>query len=279
MKELFVTDLDGTLLGADSRVSHRSAAILRELSAEGALITVATARTPATVVPLMKECGLTLPQIVMTGAGLWNPVEGRYMSMQHLAVDDATTVVDTVTGCGLHPLLYRLDPAGSVLDLYYVPGEMPLSERRFVDDRSRLALKTVHAVESVAPLAAADGNVLVLALGPAERVRRAEAMLRGIDTLSVARYDDPVYSGVEFLEVFGPEVSKASALMRLKVLLGVEKVTVFGDSSNDLSMMDVADRSVAVGNASDAVRERADIVIGPNTDDCVARFIAAQFTR
>mgnify|MGYP002508316131 CR=1 FL=1 len=41
----YVSDLDGTLLGSDSRVSQRSAELITELSARGALITVATART------------------------------------------------------------------------------------------------------------------------------------------------------------------------------------------------------------------------------------------
>lgn len=59
----------------------------------------------------------------------------------------------------------------------------------------------------------------------------------------------------------------------LKEKLGAEKLTVFGDNLNDLPMFDIADTAVAVANAHDAVCEAADIRIGPNTDDSVARYI------
>lgn len=42
---LYVSDMDGTLLGADSRVSELSREIISGLSRQGHNITVATART------------------------------------------------------------------------------------------------------------------------------------------------------------------------------------------------------------------------------------------
>ena len=72
MKKLFITDLDGTLLNSESQVSHRSAKIISDLSQHGTLITVATARTPATVERLLQNTLTTPPAIVMTGASLWD---------------------------------------------------------------------------------------------------------------------------------------------------------------------------------------------------------------
>ena len=85
-RTLYISDLDGTLLGADSRVSQRSTAILNELVRRGVMFTCATARTPATVQPLLsgiRQSVFTdaegmqrpLPAIVMTGAGMWNRAE------------------------------------------------------------------------------------------------------------------------------------------------------------------------------------------------------------
>ena len=72
-KTLYVSDLDGTLLGEDSRLSAVTVATLNHVIGElGGLFTVATARTPATVVPLMSQVHSTLPFIVMSGAALWN---------------------------------------------------------------------------------------------------------------------------------------------------------------------------------------------------------------
>jgi len=48
---------------------------------------------------------------------------------------------------------------------------------------------------------------------------------------------------------------------------------VFGDNRNDLSMMRIADHSVAVANAYDEVKAQADEVIGCNDDDAVVKWI------
>ena len=50
-------------------------------------------------------------------------------------------------------------------------------------------------------------------------------------------------------------------------------MVVFGDNRNDIAMMQAADYSVAMGNAFPEVKEAASEVIGPNTDDSVARWI------
>ena len=71
-RHLFLSDLDGTLLNESSRISDNSSRIISELSHRGALISVATARTPATVDPLMRDTFTTIPAITMTGAALWN---------------------------------------------------------------------------------------------------------------------------------------------------------------------------------------------------------------
>ena len=53
--ELFVTDLDGTLLNSHKEVSIKSIEILNKLIDDGVNFTVATARTPATVVDLLQD--------------------------------------------------------------------------------------------------------------------------------------------------------------------------------------------------------------------------------
>ncbi|MDD6621873.1 MAG: HAD hydrolase family protein, partial [Bacteroidales bacterium] len=54
-KVLYVSDLDGTLLNDRSVVSERSAQLLQAAIDRGALFTIATARTPATVDGLMSQ--------------------------------------------------------------------------------------------------------------------------------------------------------------------------------------------------------------------------------
>ena len=85
MSTLYVSDLDGTLLNAESKVSDESAALINSAIADGALFSVATARTPATVSRLLKDVHINVPLIVMTGAAIWDMARNRYL---HVAFHD-----------------------------------------------------------------------------------------------------------------------------------------------------------------------------------------------
>ena len=81
-----MSDLDGTLLNEDSVLSGDTIAMLNRIIEElGGLFTVATARTPATVVPLMQQVHANLPFIVIGGSAMWNPVTGSYENTHGIA--------------------------------------------------------------------------------------------------------------------------------------------------------------------------------------------------
>lgn len=66
--------------------------------------------------------------------------------------------------------------------------------------------------------------------------------------------------------------SKGSAVRALADELGItlDEVATFGDSENDLSMIEAVPNSVAVSNASDQIRDAARWHIGSSADDAVA---------
>ena len=78
MKTLYITDLDGTLLDANSQVSAEAVEVLNPMLDDGLLFTVATARTPATVVPMLSQLHTRLPFIVLNGAATWDSQKGDY---------------------------------------------------------------------------------------------------------------------------------------------------------------------------------------------------------
>lgn len=88
-RTLYVSDLDGTLLNRQSVLSETTIATLnRILQEKKALFTIATARTPATVVDLMKEVKCSLPFVLMAGAVLWNDSKQNYERVR--AIPSAT---------------------------------------------------------------------------------------------------------------------------------------------------------------------------------------------
>lgn len=105
---LYVSDMDGTLLDNNSLVSPRSAEIISTLSREGALITVATARTPATVDPLLANTFTRCPAIVMTGAALWGRQRRQIVDPVILPHGVAAEIVDKFREVALDPFIYTI---------------------------------------------------------------------------------------------------------------------------------------------------------------------------
>lgn len=271
-RTLFVSDLDGTLLGADSRVSPRSVQMLNEAVGRGALFTVATARTPATVVPLMQNVRMSLPAIVMTGAAAYETAHGFYTSCSTIADTVADEIEAAVRACGVTPFRYTMGPDG-VLDTYY-SGTVPSdAEQLFIDQRKHMVLKRMHINEPAAAPRLPESTIMFFAMGPMERISDAACRLRAAGCCSVSCYTDSTFPGMGLLEVFRLGVSKAAAIRRLAAELRVDSITVFGDNLNDLPMMEIADTAIAVANAAPEVLAAADLVIGSNTDDSVARHI------
>ena len=277
MKTLYVSDMDGTLLGADSQVSERSRSIIAELSDAGALITVATARTPATVGPLLRGTRMRPPAVVMTGAALWRPQRG-YEHVRYMQPADTRSSLEACAGCGVHPFVYTMGPDG-VLDVYH-GADAPLNraEQSFYDQRRHLALKRFHLRQPL-PDTALERTILLCALGHLDRTDAAAVELASRTRCAVQSYPDAIDRSTGILEVFAPGVSKAAAIELVRTLTGAERTVAFGDNLNDLPMLEAADVAVAVENALPAVRQAADTVTGPNSADSVALYIAADFNK
>ena len=275
---LYVSDMDGTLLGPDSRISAESARIISELSREGALITVATARTPATVVPLMRDTFIRPQAIVMTGAAGWDWAIAAFCDMRFITADHAAHILDRCAASGIFPFCYTLRPDARMLDVYHAGTNLSKAERSFYDQRCHLTLKKFHLGTPLPP-DKYGRTLLFYAMGPRESIEPLAEGLRSDTDLSVSCYPDIFNSDLANLELLAPGVSKADAIRRVAADCGAERIVVFGDNLNDLPMFAIADEAVAVGNAMPQVKEAADIVIEPNYTDAVARFIEADYRR
>lgn len=271
-KTLYVTDMDGTLLAPDSRVSNESARIITELSKRGAKITVATARTPATVEPLLKDTHTSLPAIVMTGASLWERQSKTYLRPCYIEQTIAEQIELLGAKYGVNLFQYTLGTDG-ILDVYH-QGEMSEQETVFVNDREDLQYKRFHLSHAYEN---SRLTALFFAMGERERIFALADELRRSVNCSVSNYVDIFGEDTGILEVFAPNVSKAEAVKALAEDIGADRVVVFGDNLNDIPMMQVADVAVAVGNALPEVKAIAHEIIGDNATDAVAQYIYDDF--
>jgi hydroxymethylpyrimidine pyrophosphatase-like HAD family hydrolase len=80
-----------------------------------------------------------------------------------------------------------------------------------------------------------------------------------------------------WLDIHHSNVCKGSALMELKAEIDAERVIVFGDGDNDLSMFASSDESFATDNALLHIKEAASDVIGHHDKDGVARYLRKRY--
>lgn len=277
-KTLYITDLDGTLLGPDGKMSATSVALLNHAIARGALVSVATARTPATVSSLLKDVNLQIPLVVMTGAALWDMKSGKYSDVQFFKPKQVDEIVKAYTapeeGGGF---LYTLAPGDNERDIMEIFHIGPINdvELSFMEERLGNPHKKFFVPPDGRSSLPSDISNAVLFFGMkndsvALRIKENLERIKGINPMY---YHDWHGDEIAEIEAFPAGASKAQAIQRLKKLTGADRVVVFGDNVNDLSMMGVADWSVAVANSIADVKRAADEIIGSNRADAVPRYI------
>lgn len=295
MKTLYVSDMDGTLLNSNTELSAASIEALNRAIASGALFTVATARTPATLSGLLRKVDMRLPAIVMTGATTWNPADNSYSNTHHFAPETAREVLQLYRSHRLPTFVYTL--RDKMINIYHL-GPLALQEKDFIVNRLHSPYKKFHLTplqqrqlecwqdenlpqnidkiweESFLniPPRLSDA-VLFFAMQPESIGIEVAQKLHNIPHINPVYYFDTIYPGNVMIEAFPEAATKAKALRSLADTLGVDRIVAFGDNINDIPMLKMADVAVAVDNAIPEVKEIADVVIGSNNDNAVAEYI------
>lgn len=275
-RTLYVSDLDGTLLGDDSKLSPTTVHLLNHLIDDlGVLFTVATARTPATVEPLMREVHAQLPFIVIGGAALWDSRRQDYHAVRAISPDDISRIADVFERHGLHPFIYRRH--GALLHTHH-SGAMSDQEQQFVLQRQGLPLKRFF-LNDTDYRHSPDEALLMFGLNRYSVLKVVADEVRQAAHCEVRVYHDNQDPQVGYLEICRAETTKARAIGRLAQQVEADRVVVFGDNRNDINMMQAATWSVAVDNAFDEVKAAANEIIGANTADAVPRWILDDIMR
>ena len=232
---LYVSDLDGTLLGEDSQLSAVTVATLNRIIGElGGLFTVATARTPATVVPLMQQVHARLPFIVIGGSAMWNPVT---MSYEHTrGIDDMTVnaVADVFDRRGAHPFIYRRHGKNLLHTHHY--GPLSTQEERFIAERQHLPLKQFF-LDDRDFRHSDDEALLIFSMNKYAVLKSiADDLRTSVPSCSVMVYHDIFDESEGYLEIFSAGTSKAAAIRDLARQLGAGRVVVPPTSASPWTM-------------------------------------------
>lgn len=274
---LYVVDLDGTLLQPDARLSPRTRALLAELLAAGAPITIASARSAVSMRPILDGLDLALPVVELNGAFLSVLATGAHYWVRSLRPQVAASVLDLFAGSGLPPFLSTYDGRR---DRLYAPPPANPGMRWYLDDRKALGDERLTPAADVR-VGLRDQVVCLTAIGERESVAALRDRVKSAwdESVQIQLWENEYSPGWYWLTVQDRLATKDAAVAELVVLrgLGDVEVVAFGDQANDAGLLAMAHRGVAVANAIPEILAVADEVIGPNTDDSVARYIQADW--
>ena len=252
---LIVMDLDGTLLNRSSKISPRTRAALERVSTAGVAIAVATGRGYILLKYFCKGLPLTGPQITFNGAIVVEPVSERPIFME------------TVPAAMIEPVLSFLREQ-DMFTCYFTDQDI------YVRGRSELEREVVPA-GLPQPIEEDDLEGLIhLPCVKLVAIARSER-ITALRTLAEERFGDRLYvtqTAPVLLEFLHPAVSKGAALREVirNLSLDPAQVIAFGDSHNDISMLQVAGMGVAMANASPEVQAVADQIAPSNEEDGIA---------
>lgn len=270
MKTLYVSDLDGTLLNGEQRLSEETVETVNAWIAEGGSFSVATARSWDSAGHLLEPLRLKLPVVLMNGVFLYDPVEKTYIVSNLLDRDTAYDIIEAEERIGLRPFIYTVN-GKSEFKIYY-KGLYNPSETSYVTNRLETGDERFRLVDrfDIPP----DEQIMeVNAIGTEAELEEACRLFRG-RTDALCHFGPDIYTpGYHWLEINHPRANKRDGVAQLKQLLQAGRIVCFGDNLNDLPMFEIADEKYAMGNAHPLVKEKATGVLATNSEHGVARYL------
>ena len=270
---VYVSDLDGTLLGPDGRLSPGSRAAIEQLLERGVQFTVASARSVISMRGALGDLALRLPVVCFNGGFVSDLSTLRHIEVFDLG-EDARAAWTMAKDLGLVPMVSTTD--GVSEDRVFIPHQRNPGVEWYVNDRQRAQDPRLRLVDE--PGEAIDQRVTCLTvIDRRERLEPYAAALASTfgDRLRPHLFDDLYTVGWSWLTVHAGQATKARAVRSVLEAAGLadRRLVAFGDQENDLPLLDAADHAVATANAAEAVKAVADEVIGHHQDDAVVKWM------
>ena len=175
----------------------------------------------------------------------------KIIAAEAVSQKSALEAVDAFRRHGLSCFVYTYEENG--ISIYY-EDEVLQAQTQYYSDRALESCEEVKLVEDVREVLAEKKPVYLAYTGFKEVLEPVCEELDNIEEISYSFYLN-VYNGWYCLEVFSEKASKKNALLKLQDLLKCQEIVVFGDNLNDISMIEIADRSYAPQNALEEVKK------------------------
>ena len=252
MIKLVATDIDGTIFIPEKEFTCGVKECISKLDSAGIKVVLVTGRMNAAATKIAQDLGLNTPVVSYQGGLVVE--NGKKLYERYLTEEQTGRILDWagVNGENIHINLYNDDILYSESDCYEV--------QRYCNN-----LHTEYNVKKFSEIKKDKINkLLAIDYSNPERISRYEKELQDIfPDLYIVK------STPYFLEFSNPEASKKCAVEFLQNYWGLKKeeILTIGDQNNDIALLQAGGIKVAMGNATDELKEIADYITDSVYDD------------
>lgn len=255
---LVVSDVDGTLVTHDKRLTDGARRAVQRLHDAGIGFTITSSRPPAGMRFLIEPLGIALPVGPFNGSSIVDP-QLKPIEQHFIPVDAARRSIELLERYGVDVWLFTSEQwVVRRDDGKYVPHE-----RNTIKFDPTYAGDLTPFVASACKIVGASADAPLL-----ERCEQAMQAALGGEASAVR-------SQSYYLDVTPPGRNKGTFVqaMARRLNIATESIATIGDMQNDLAMFRISGLSIAMGNATEDVKRQATHVTSSNDDEGFAAAI------
>lgn len=251
--KLLLFDLDGTLLRSDRTISDRTLAVLQECRKKGMLIGVSTSRGEQNALSFIEKLQ---PEVLIVSGGALVKYRGQYIYQAMFSAEETRQMIAAARSvCGA-----ECEITIDTIDAHYWNYK--------IDPRKQDQSWGDSIYTDFKDFGESSLKMCVEIFDDAQAIRLQE-LLKECDCI---RFSDGYW--YKFTK---KAVTKERAIMEVCDASGIKpaEIAAFGDDFADIGMLELCGMGIAMGNAIDAVKAKADFVIGSNDEDGIAAFLTS----
>ncbi|MDF2591569.1 MAG: family phosphatase [Clostridia bacterium] len=265
--KMIVTDMDYTLLNKDKIVSERNKNALRAAMDKGVHVVVATGRIYTSALYYAKLLGVSTPIIASNGAIIRDEDADKTLYQCLLPEMAIGEMIRLTREKGLFCHFFSKDTI-------FTERLINISTRytewnKYLAEEDQVKIRVLENFEDMTEQEKSEIFKAVVVDDDESKLQyvREQILKTGIVSASKSLADN--------IEIMSKEVSKGNAVSRLAELLCIDKseIITIGDNENDISMIEYAGLGVAMGNAEQCLKDKADYVTADYMADGVAQVV------